>query len=69
MMMYYMTSSRQVPGIDDDDIVIWMTVFMKYHQISNMNCTEPQNLNVSHLALQMSLCNLLKPGVKSKMKM
>ena len=27
-----------------------------------------QNLNVSHLVLQLSLCNILKPGVKSRMK-
>ena len=40
-----------------------------YHQIFDMSHTKSQNLNVSHLVLQLSLCNLLKPGVKSKMKM
>ena len=40
-----------------------------YHKISNMRCTESQNLNVSRLVLQLSLHNLLKPGVKSRMKM
>ena len=37
----------------------------KYHQISNIKCTKSWNLNVSCLVLQLSLCSLLKPGVKS----
>ena len=41
----------------------------QYHQISNVSLTKCQNLNVSGLVLQLSLCNLLEPGVKSKMKM
>ena len=40
-----------------------------YREISNISCTKSQNLNVFRLFLQLSLCNLLKPGVKSKMKM
>ena len=41
----------------------------KYHQISNISGTKSQNLNVCRLVLQLSLHNLLKPGVKSRMKM
>ena len=41
----------------------------EYHQTSNIRCTKSQNLNVSHLILQLSLPHLLKPGVKSRMKM
>ena len=33
------------------------------------SCIKSQNLNVSRLVLQLSLCNILKPGVKSWMKM
>ena len=40
-----------------------------YGQISNIKRTNCQNLNVSRLVLQLSLPNLLKPGVKSIMKM
>ena len=40
-----------------------------YSRISNITRTKSQNLNVSRLVLQLSLCNLLKPGVKSRMKM
>ena len=40
-----------------------------YCQISNIRCIKSQNLNVSHLVLQLSLWNLLKPGVKSEIKM
>ena len=40
-----------------------------YRQISNISRTKSQNLNSSHLVLQLSLCNILKPCVKSRMKM
>ena len=40
-----------------------------YFQISDISRTKSQNLNVSRLVLQLSLCNILKPGVKSRMKM
>ena len=40
-----------------------------YLQISKIRCTESQNLNVSRLVLQLSLPNLLKPGVKLRIKM
>ena len=42
---------------------------MSYNQTSNIRHTKSQNLNVSCLALQLSLCNLLKPGVKLRIKM
>ena len=40
------------------------TMGHNYHQISNISCTKSQILHVSHLVLQLYLCNLLKPGVK-----
>ena len=36
----------------------------KYRQTSNISCTKSQNLNESHLVLQLSLTNLLKQYVK-----
>ena len=41
----------------------------EYRQISNIRRTKSQNLNVSRLVLQLSLRSILKPGVKSRMKM
>ena len=40
-----------------------------YHQISSIMHTKSQNLNVSCLILLLSLCYLLRPGDKSRMKM
>ena len=40
-----------------------------YRYISNIGRTKSQNLNVSRLVLQLSFLNLLKPDVKSRMKM
>ena len=40
-----------------------------YLKISNISTTKFQNLTVSRLVLQLSLCIILKPGVKSRMKM
>ena len=37
-----------------------------YHQFSNTRHHKSQNFNISHLVLQLSLCNILKPGVKSR---
>ena len=37
-------------------------------QIYNIRRTKSQILNVSGLVLQSSSCNILKPGVKSRMK-
>ena len=41
----------------------------EYCQTSSITHTKSQNSNVSHLDLQLSLANPLKPGVKSRMKM
>ena len=40
-----------------------------YRQISDIRRTKSQNLNVSRLALQLSLPNLLNPRIKLRMKM
>ena len=40
-----------------------------YRQTSNIKHTKSQNFNVSRRVLQLSLHNLLKPGVQSRMKM
>ena len=40
-----------------------------YRQISYINHTKFQNSKVYRLVWQLSLCNLLKPGVKSRMEM
>ena len=41
---------------------------INYHQTSNISGTKSQDLNVSRLALQLFLRNLLRPSVKSRMK-
>ena len=40
-----------------------------YRKISNIRRTKSKNLNVSRLLLQLYLCDILKPVVKSRMKM
>ena len=40
------------------------TVYLYYHQFSNIIRTQSQNMNVSRFVLQLSLPNPLKPGVK-----
>ena len=42
---------------------------LEYRRTSNIRSTESQDLNASHFVLQLPLPNLLKPGVKSRMKM
>ena len=42
--------------------------FDMYRQIFDMIRTKSYNLKVSHLALQLSLGNMLKSGVESRMK-
>ena len=42
---------------------------LTYHKTSSISRTESQNLNVSHIVLQLSLPNPLKPNVKLRMKM
>ena len=41
----------------------------RYCKIPNIGRTKSQNLHDSHIALQSSLLNPLKPGVQSRMKM
>ena len=41
----------------------------QYRQISNISRTKSQILNASRLVVQLYLCNILKPGIKSRMKM
>ena len=47
----------------------WFMAWYRTGKISNIRRTESPNLNVSRLALQLSLCNILKPGVRARMKM
>ena len=42
---------------------------LNYRQTSKMRHTKSQNLNVFSLVLQLSLYNILKPGVKSRIQM
>ena len=41
----------------------------QYRKISNIRCTQSQNLNDSCLIMQLPLPNPFKPGVKSRMNM
>ena len=43
--------------------------FIQLPKISNIRSTKSQTSNISRLGLQLSLCNILKPGVNSRMKM
>ena len=52
----------KLPGFDKE-------VICKYRKVSNIRPTKCQNLNDSHLVLQLSVPNPLKPGVKSRIKM
>ena len=49
--------------------LITSSVCTTYRKISNIRRTKSQNLNDFHFVLKSSLPNLLKPGVKSRMKM
>ena len=40
-----------------------------YREISNISRTKSEDLNFPRLVMQLSLYNILKPGVKSRMKM
>ena len=48
-----------------DNSIIY-TAASGYHQISNISCIKSPNLNVSHLILQLSLCNILKYQVENE---
>ena len=51
-----------------EDAVLPVQYHLIYCKISNISHTKSQNLNVSRLILQLSLRNLLKLGVMSRMK-
>ena len=53
----------------EDALILKHPQYMYYRQISYISRTKSQNLNVSHLVLQLCLSNILKPGVKSRMKL
>ena len=44
----------------------WNHVIVMYCQNSNIRCSKSRNVNVSHLILQLSLPNPLKPGVSQE---
>ena len=54
-----------------DIVVVWEAIWriVEYREISNIRRTKCQNLNGSHLGLQLSLHNISKPSVKWRMKM
>ena len=62
-------SPDRSPDIQDQTVCKNDFVNIAYREISNIRCIKSQNLNVSRLVLQLSLCNLFKPGVKPKLKM
>ena len=43
--------------------------YLNYRKVSNIRRAKSQNLNVSHLDLQLSLRNIMRPSVKWRMKM
>ena len=72
LLSYYITSWKQDSIEMISDIIIAPPsryMYIEYHQISNTWRTKSQNLDASRLVLQFSLCNILKTGVKSRMKM
>ena len=46
-----------------------ITTDITYRKTSSLSRTKSQNFNVSHLVLQLTLPNPLKPNVKLRMKM
>ena len=64
-------SIQQEDGCVKGGFSWWFSFFfnLTYCQISNIRCTKLQKLNVSRLILQLSLCYILRPGDKVKMKM
>ena len=65
MLIFFSTTSHLSTCVDYTAVFCWIS---EYRQVSNIRHTKSQNLNVSCLVLQLSLRNLLKPGVKSRMK-
>ena len=64
-----MSSAKYQPFCHGLNVRSWPKLHHDYRKISNISRTKSQNLNVSRLSLQLSLCNILKPGVKWRMKM
>ena len=65
------TTSRFMTGIFRrvlGFLVVFLVVYT-YCQIFDMKSTKFQTFNVSRLVLQLSLRNILKPGVKPRMEM
>ena len=56
-------------GLDDNFSEPQKLSKLHHRQVSNLRRSEYQKLNVSRLSLQLSLRNILKPGVKPIMKM
>ena len=55
--------------VEDKDIFILYLIISSTIKSLIQDASNPQNLNVSRLLLQLSLCNILKPGVQLIMKM
>ena len=63
-----LTKNKYSVKVSMEITLLWKLDSM-YCPISNIRHTESQNLNVSHLILQLALCYILRPGDKSRMKM
>ena len=59
--------SQYILGIGKD--ISYTTLVTTYHKISNISGTNSQNMNVPRLGMQLSLRNIMKPGVKWRVKM
>ena len=59
----------QITDISDKETNHCIYTAFDYGEVSNIRRTESQNLKVPRLGLQLSLRNILKPGVKPRMKM
>ena len=63
----YLLPAESCPVMSDDWQIDQSIAI--YRKISNMRCTKIENLNVSHIGLQLSMRNILKPSLKWRMKM
>ena len=76
VLRYWLSTDRQKATIDNllQPILTILHAMpkvqqVKYRKLSNITRTNTQNLNVFRFGLQLSLCNILKPSVKWRMKM
>ena len=60
--------NQAINSHDIDLVLLNHSGFFKYRQVSNISRTKSHNSNVSRLVLQLLSRNLLKPCVKSRMK-